>query len=68
MVHRAGVVDALFQKETGNTTPLGTKLRITPSELKTFMILVGRAGGELIQAATNIIQGKLSLPSTAASA
>src|ERR1700682_3807894 len=58
IVHRAGVVDALFQKETGNTTPLGTKLRVTPSELKTFLILVGRAGGELVEAATSIIQGK----------
>jgi hypothetical protein len=58
IVHRAGMVDVLFQKETGNVTPLGMKLRVTPSELKTFMILVGRAGGELVEAATRLIQDR----------
>jgi hypothetical protein len=59
IVHRAGVVDALFLKETKNDTALGTKLRVTPSELKTFMILVGRAGVELIKAANDIFRDSL---------
>ena len=40
LVHRAGYVDARYQKSTGEKVPIGSKLRITPEELRQYLVLV----------------------------
>jgi hypothetical protein len=56
IVHRAGVIDSVFQRDTGDARPVGTKLKVSPSELKVFVTLVGKAGVELIGAATDSLK------------
>lgn len=56
IVHRAGVVDSSFKEETGDGRPIGTKLKVNPAELKVFITLVGKAGVELVGAATDLLK------------
>lgn len=52
IVHRRAVVDDRYNRETGETLPLGSTLLITPTELKESLLLVRDAGIELILAAS----------------
>jgi hypothetical protein len=51
IVHRAGVVDELFRTSTGIDVPIGSKIKITPALLMSDLLLVGKAGVELLAAA-----------------
>jgi len=56
IVHRAAVVDEMFIKSTGSDMKVGTSLRITSQQLEDFIVLVGKAGIELLNAASRIQQ------------
>ncbi len=56
VVHRAAVVDAIFKKETGDTNPIGTKLRVTPRDLIDFVSIVRKTGIELLTAADDLMR------------
>ena len=43
IVHRAGIVDEQFRKETGIDVAVGSRFRVTPAELDGFAILVEKA-------------------------
>lgn len=51
LMHRAGIVDAKYQAESGDTSPLGTGITITPSDLVSYFKAVVRAGAALKDAA-----------------
>lgn len=55
IVHRRGIVDAEYAKLTKDETPVGTELRITPSELEHYLELVRDTGIEIMLAANSVI-------------
>ena len=56
IVHRAGIVDEQFRRDTGSTIPVGERITIKPVDLHQFMNLVGTVGVSIASAVENIIQ------------
>lgn len=54
IVHRAAIVDEMFVQSTGADVKVGTSLKITSQQLEDFMVLVGKAGIGLLNAASRI--------------
>lgn len=50
IVHRRGVVDADFLKNSSESLAIGTKLRVTPTELEEAMRVIRDCGGALLSA------------------
>jgi hypothetical protein len=44
IVHRAGVVDELFRRDTGSAVPVGERIRVKPADLDQYMRLVADLG------------------------
>jgi hypothetical protein len=51
IVHRRGVIDARYAEATGDTSPFGTRLSVTPEELESHIQAVGVAGAAMLTAA-----------------
>ncbi len=44
IVHRAGIVDEQFKKDTGSALAVGSSFRVTPEEFNKSLVLIGRTG------------------------
>ena len=55
IVHRRGLVDAVYIANTGDVTPVGSQLRISPTDLERYIVLVSNTGIELLAACTSLL-------------